>query len=46
MMFDVISEVEVKVVPETEVIVGLLALNKLVVLGYDVHSSWMRTDRR
>lgn len=43
-MLEVVAEVEVEDVPKSDVIVGLLAFDELVVLGNDVNGSWMRAN--
>lgn len=44
-VFEVIAEIKVEYVPKTNVIVGLLTNDELVVLCDDVDGSWMRTNR-
>lgn len=44
MVLEVVAEVEVEDVPKSDVIVGLLAFDELVVLGNDVNGSWMRAN--
>lgn len=44
-VFEVVAEIQVKDVPKTDVVIGLLAFDEFVVFCDDVDGSWMRADR-
>lgn len=45
MMLDVVAEIKVEDIPNSQVVIGFLTLDELIVLGDDVDCGGMRANR-